>query len=277
MRPSLVVISFTLLFLAFLLAPLNATAQSMPAQAPPPPQATPSREDHWDALLERHTRWATIDGVRLVAVDYSAVRVDPDWAVLMRQLRDAPEPAGRDDRVAFWLNAYNILAIDLVTRNYPVESIRDIGGTLFNRVWSHDVAEVAGKVRSLGEVEHEILREVGGARVHAAIVCASVSCPPLRREAYRGGRLKEQLDDQIDLWLNNPKIGVQVSADGKTVTVSQIFDFFKGDFEKESGTVWGFIKPRIDAKLAARVKVDSPRIRYLDYNWSLNDAARARK
>lgn len=248
-----------------LLAPAQAAGESQP-----------SLEDRWDAILERHSRWGVIDGVELVAFDYGAVRRDPEWALLMRQLRETPEPRDPDARIAFWINAYNILAVELVSREYPVDSIRDIGGRLFNRVWNRGVAEVAGKERSLGEVEHDILREIADARIHGAVVCASVSCPPLRREAYRAERLDEQLDDNMRLWLNNPRTGVVVEDNGRTLRVSRIFNFFTSDFEDEAGSIWAYVQPYLDEDLKAQVRTNSPRIRHMDYDWSLNDTARLR-
>ena len=88
---------------------------------------------------------------------------------------------GRDEQLAFWSNAYNILAMDLVVEHAPEQSIKDIG-SLFFPVWKKPAGKIGGKTYSLDEIEHGIVRPLGDPRAHVAVICASLSCPPLRRE-----------------------------------------------------------------------------------------------
>src|SRR5262245_34588704 len=146
----------------------------------------------WARLLAEHT--VTVDDPASTRVDYASLRGSADWEALLASLR-AAEPARlatRAERLAFWIDAYNVLAIDLVRRHYPVEGIRSIG-SLLSPVWKRPAGEVGGRPYSLDEIEHAILRPLGEPRVHGAIVCASVSCPPLRREPYRAAELAAQL------------------------------------------------------------------------------------
>lgn len=255
-------------FLAFLAATLTT-----PLAHADDADAVPSLNDQWDAILERHTEWGTIDGVHLVTVDYTAVSTDPAWPVLLETLAEAEEPTDLDERIAFWINVYNILAIDVVIQNYPLDSIRDAGGRIFRQIWDRDAGVVAGEMRSLNNVEHDILRNIADARLHGAVVCASVSCPPLRREAYRAETLDEQLDHNMREWLNNPKTGTLVEDDGRTLRVSRIFRFFTSDFTDEAENVWEYVRPFLDDERLSQIEAE-PRIRHMSYDWSLNDSAR---
>lgn len=234
--------------------------------------ASPTLEDRWDALLSEYVRPGRIGAVELHAVDYTGIAADPRWPDLLAALRAAPAPTGRQEQLAFWLNAYNILAIQLVVDNYPVKSIKDIGG-LFRRVWDVRAGEAAGGTRSLGEIEHNILRPMGDARVHAGIVCASVSCPPLRREAYRDDRLDEQLDDQMRQWLENPETGARLEDNARTLRVSWIFTYFRLDFEKDGQSLDDFLRRHLPASIREELQPNA-RIKSMNYDWSLNDVRR---
>jgi hypothetical protein len=228
-------------------------------------------------LLARHVRPGTIAGIRLAVVDYAALRDDPDYPRALASLaaaepeRLATEPA----RLAFWINAYNLLALRAVTERYPVGSIKD-GGNLLWPIWKRKVGAAAGRERTLDEIEHDILRpRFREPRVHFAIVCASLSCPDLRREPYDGARLQAQLAEATREFLGNPTKGVEPGPDGRTARVSSIFKWFGGDFGGAEGVV-RFVRGAADSALAARLAPLGPAgLAYLPYDWSLNDARRA--
>jgi len=228
------------------------------------------------ALLTAHVRPGTIGGTRLALVDYRAVQRDPQYAAALRALTEAQpdQLAERGDRFAFWINAYNLLAIKVVLDQYPTRSIRD-GGSLLRPIWKKPAGIVAGREVSLDEVEHGILRkEFRDPRVHVAIVCASVSCPDLRAEPYDGARLDEQLDDAARRFLANPAKGLVAGPDGTSARVSSIFDWFAGDFAAGGG-VPAFLRRHADPAVAARLAgLTRDGLSYLPYDWSLNDTAR---
>ncbi len=220
-------------------------------------------------LLQHHVRPVVLDGVALKGVDYAALRKDPLYTKVYTGLArfDPARLAGREERLAFYINAYNILAIKVVLDNWPLASIKDAGG-LFSPVWNQTAGVIGGRRFSLDEIEHEILRPMGDPRIHMAIVCASVSCPDLRPEPYRAARLQQQLDRQAGDFLANPGKGLRITEDG--IRVSKIFDWFEEDFAKAYGGVAPFLRryrPGLPAKLA--LTADLP------YNWSLNDSGRA--
>lgn len=221
-------------------------------------------------LLEANTV-ATRDLVG-TRVDYRALRTSSEWRKLTRQVRNArPARLGRAERLAFWINAYNILAIDLVLAHYPVESIRDIG-SFFSPVWKKPVGEIEGRERSLGEIEHEILRKMNEPRIHAAIVCASTSCPSLARTPYRARTLDADLDRSMRRFLANDQKGVRIDRNTGTVHLSSIFDWFEADFEAAGGvlpTIAPYL-PEADANWLEGAGRNAS-IRYFDYDWTLND------
>ena len=136
--------------------------------------------------LEGHLTRGHLDTLRarpLQAVDYAALKKDPRWKGVVRSLeRSKPDALpSAEAKLAFWINAYNVLAIQTVLSNYPLDSIRDVG-SFFSPVWKRQAGKIDGKAVTLDQIEHQILRPMGDPRIHAAIVCASRSCPSLRRE-----------------------------------------------------------------------------------------------
>ena len=241
--------------------------------------ATPAagEGDAYARLLATHVRPGVISGIRLHGVDYRAVKADPDYARALADLAAArPEARPEPDRFAFWVNAYNLLAIKAVLDQYPVASIRD-GGSLFQSIWKRPVGTIDRREYSLDDIEHGILRKrFREPRVHFAIVCASLSCPDLRREPYRAATLGAQLDEATRGFLGNPTKGLVPGADGRSARVSSIFRWFRDDFDGVGG-VAAFVKAEAGPALATRVAgLTDAGLAYLDYDWSLNDTARAR-
>jgi len=226
-------------------------------------------------VLAEHT--VAVTDIASTRVDYGALRGSKDWSDLVASLR-ASDPSRlrtANETKAFWINAYNILAIDLVQRSYPTDSIRSLGG-LFSPVWKKPAGVIAGRSYTLDEIEHEILRPMGDPRVHGAIVCASLSCPPLRREPYRADELDAQLEDNVRRWLADPRKGARVDRTTQTLHLSPIFDWFADDF---GGDVVTFVAAHGPAESAAWIRAEGGalRVRYLAYDWRLNDTATAPK
>lgn len=226
---------------------------------------TPAFVEPYGRLLQRHVTPQAPAEAGAAHVSYADWRADTDHAAAMRRLRSAePERlAGREQRLAFWINAYNLLTIDLIVRSGERESIRNQGG-LFTSVWRKHSWRVGGDAYTLHEIEHELLRPMGEPRIHFAINCASVSCPDLRAEPYVPRRLEQQLAAQEERFLNDPQKGVQRLGDGR-VKVSRIFDWFGDDFGGESG-VRRLVAGYVEGRSADAVRI----VDYLDYDWSLN-------
>lgn len=228
--------------------------------------------DLYARVLERYT--VAVDDIASTRVDYAGLRGSEDWTALVRSLRESdPGRLGsRNEKLTFWINAYNVLAIDVVRRHYPVDSIRSIG-SFISPVWKKEAGEIRGRAYTLHEIEHEILRPMGEPRIHGAIVCASLSCPPLRREPYRAAELDAQLEDNVRRWLADPRKGARIDRATKTLTLSPILDWFEEDF---AGGVVPFVQAHVPADEAAWIRSQEKalRIRHFDYDWSLNDTRR---
>lgn len=182
------------------------------------------------------------------------------------------------EQIAFLVNAYNSLTLKSIIDQDPLKSsIRDIPG-----VWRIRRHPILNGAKTLDNIEHGVLREdYDEPRIHAALVCAARSCPPLRNEPYTGEILDEQLDDQVLTWLTSD-IGLQVDQDSNTVSVSAIFDWFGEDWTKsygvESGftgsesqmSVLNFISGYVTEEEAAYLTDGNYTLKYIDYDWSLN-------
>lgn len=203
------------------------------------------------------------DQVRAGQVDYAALKADPRLAATVATIA-ATDPAtitDRDARLAFWLNAYNALTLKLVADHYPVISIRDIAG---GQPWDQSVVTLAGgRTLTLNQIEHDIIRPVfKEPRVHFALVCAAVSCPPLRSEAYVADRLDAQLDDQAKTFVNDPfknRLGTH------SLRLSAIFQWFAVDFGGSEAAVVRFITSWMPEAPSPDATVS-----YIKYDWRLN-------
>jgi hypothetical protein len=212
-----------------------------------------------------------------VRVDYAALRVSADWRALVASLSASRPPplTERSEALAFWINAYNLLAIDLVVEGKPAASIRDLG-SLLRPVWKREAGRIGGKAVTLDEIEHEILRKQGEPRIHAAIVCASVSCPSLAREPFRPASLDAQLDAALRGFLADPRKGARLDAERARLTLSPIFDWFEEDFAAAGG-VLGFVRPHLPEATRRSLDTQADRVEldWFDYDWALNDSASA--
>lgn len=227
-------------------------------------ESKPVTHEIWDGLLRKHV---AEDGF----VRYKGFVQDS--AELNRYLRllESAHPGDKNwtraEQMAYWINAYNAYTVQLIVRNYPVASIKDIkrGLAFVNSVWDIKFIHIQGYTYDLNNIEHNILRPVfKDARIHAAINCASFSCPRLFNEAFTAEKLEQQLDSSMRGFVNDP-LRNQIT-EGKA-QISEIFKWFRGDFERDAGSVRAYLNRYSDVKLT-----DKTGISYLDYQWGLNEA-----
>jgi hypothetical protein len=178
----------------------------------------------------------------------------------------------REQKLAFWINAYNAYTVKLILDNYPLSSIRSIGllpGAAF-RLDFIPLQRLRGDELSLNDIEHEILRqEFREPRVHFAIVCASKSCPVLRSEAYRASTLNTQLDDAARAFIRDASKN-RLDTSTRTLHLSSIFDWFREDFERAAQSLPRFVARYADTETATAIGSDNVRVEFRDYDWSLN-------
>ncbi len=233
--------------------------------------------DHsgWNALLKKHVdengyvdyaKWKASAGDQKSLDDYIA------------QLSAASFPASatQEEKLAFWINAYNAVTVKGILREYPTTSIRNHTAKLFGyNIWKDLQLIVGGRAYSLEAIEHEVLRKMGEPRIHFAIVCASVGCPRLLNEAFTADRLDEQLTANAKVFFADRTKFVADARTG-TIAVSPILDWFGEDFGADTAAQMQAIAPYLPESAQPLAKSNSVRVKYLDYDWSLNDQAKLR-
>ena len=171
------------------------------------------------------------------------------------------------EKFAYFINVYNAFTIKLILMHYPgINSIKEIG-TFFTNPWQKKFIPLNGRNVTLDYIEHEILRpQFKDPRVHFAINCASKSCPILRNEPYEAEALESQLSDQARIFINN-KARNRVREN--TLYVSKIFKWFKEDFQDNPLII---IRQYANDEFKTAIQNLNPNIdiKYLDYDWSLN-------
>jgi len=173
----------------------------------------------------------------------------------------------RNEQLAFYINAYNGWTIKLILSKYPnIKSIKELG-SLFATPWKKKICRIDGKLLSLDDIEHGIIRpRFQDPRIHFAVNCAAKGCPPLLSEPYQGSEIDRQLEGVVRAFINDP---ARNRLEGNILYVSKIFDWYGEDFKE--GVIGFFLKyGEGDLKKDLTSRKDRVRIEYLDYDWSLN-------
>lgn len=256
---------------------VNANAIEASATTPIVEPATTFDHSH-GALTRVLSKYVKKDRVAYRALKEERAALD-DYIASLEGLT-APEFAAwsREQKYAFWINVYNAYTLKVVIDHYPVKSIRDIkeGSTGVWDLGIVDLAELAsglGQSRlSLNDVEHKILREeFKDARVHAAVNCASVGCPPLAARAFTAEGLDEMLTQQVRTWLADSARN-RVVREKNCLEISKIFEWFASDFERDAGGVRQWIAKYAPADVGEWLEAqEKVKIQYLDYSWDLNE------
>ena len=218
-------------------------------------------------------------------------RLNAFVAAMSKVQPNSYERWNKEEQIVLWLNAYNAFTLKALINNYPIKSsffrsriypknsIRQIPG-----VWSKIKFNVVGRDLTLGHIEHEILRKkFNEPRIHMAMVCAAMGCPPLLNKPYIAQRLNEQLDERSRRFLANPA-KFRIDRNAGVVYLSPIFKWFKGDFVnkyapdkniskhgKEVSTVLNFIAGHLEKPDREYLLAGDFKIKYLKYDWSLNE------
>ncbi|WP_091409625.1 DUF547 domain-containing protein [Aquimarina amphilecti] len=193
-------------------------------------------------------------------VDYKAIKSNPDELNELLDMAASLSVSKSDSKTfqAFYINGYNLSVIKGVINNYPTKSPLNIKG-FFDKI----KYTLAGKSTTLNDLENKILRKnfPTEARFHFALVCAGLGCPPIISEAYTPSLLEKQLQRQTTIALNNPNF---IKVKGKKVQLSQIFEWYKGDFT-QNGSEIDYVNQFRKEKIPANSKIS-----YYPYNWKLN-------
>ncbi len=163
----------------------------------------------------------------------------------------------KNERLAYYINAYNVYTLKKVIDNYPTKSIKNI-----NNAWDDKFIVLASKKISLSHIEHNILRKMNEPRIHFAINCASFSCPNLLNVPYLPNTIDTQLEKVTKDFINDASKNTITSDE---IKISEIFNWFSGDFKTKETSLIDFINKYSFVKVNDKAKV-----KYLTYNWSLN-------
>lgn len=218
------------------------------------------------ALLNKYVRPGK-DGIN--RVDYAAWQSNTaDMAALEAYIVSFEkadfETMSEDEAIANWSNLYNAVTLRHILDRYPVKSIKS---GYFGGPWKKVKVTAGGRTVSLHQIEHEILRPMGDARIHYAINCASFGCPNLQPKAWEAATLNADLDKAAAEYINHPR-GVSVKKNG--LAVSSIYKWFKDDFGGDEAGVIAHLLQYAKPELATQIK-QTHKIRKYGYDWSLND------
>lgn len=225
----------------------------------------------WNEVLNQYTSKKK----NQVYVDYKKLKASPAaldkfLSTLENLDKKSFDKFSQNEKLAFWLNAYNAFTFRLVIKHYPVESIKDIGW-FFSTPWKVDFFKLFGEDMCLDDIEHGIIRkEFKEARIHFALNCASIGCPSLYQEAFVGSKLEEQLSLITKKFLKNTRKNI---ISKKTIYISKIFDWFEEDFVKYHGSVEKFV----GEVLGLGNGLVGRQIKYVEYDWGLNESPAAKK
>lgn len=233
----------------------------------PKPDGPTFDHSSFDAILKQHVEpggW----------VDYEALRAEPEalenYIESLGQARI--NEMGRDERLALLMNAYNAFTLKLIIDHSPLDSIKDIPA---EQRWEAKRWNLAGQKVSLGQIEHEQIRpHFVEPRIHFAVVCAAIGCPPLSTDAYRGDAIDAQLDRQSK-YVHTHQTWLQIPDDGGPVRLTALYDWYGSDFQQVADTIFEFaahFSPPLQALLDSGSK---PEATFLEYDWKLNSVQNA--
>eukprot|EP00527_Entomoneis_sp_CCMP2396_P009250 CAMPEP_0198138240 /NCGR_PEP_ID=MMETSP1443-20131203/1656_1 /TAXON_ID=186043 /ORGANISM="Entomoneis sp., Strain CCMP2396" /LENGTH=292 /DNA_ID=CAMNT_0043799935 /DNA_START=140 /DNA_END=1018 /DNA_ORIENTATION=+ len=247
-------------------------------------QVTTDEFDHslWDDILKAHIvdldgTIKEVKGIHLL--DYDAISKDEKFEKYLTQLKEAKvEALPQPEQLAFWMNAYNALCVSLLLKNadrvqgsdgkYSINNLSENGSP----VWDREAGVIGGQPFSLNDVEHKELRgKWNEPALHGCIVCASGSCPNIRKEAFVGSKVREQMDDQIRSWMKNDTKGLKL--EGRKLYLSRIFLWFGDDFGGWEGLRQWLPQYIEDEEVKSRIQKDDVAVRFFDYNWETNRKA----
>ncbi len=224
----------------------------------------------WGDFLSRHLQ-TTPSGVNVI--DYGAVTQEDRAALaaLIARLEAVPiSTYSREEQLAYWINLYNAATVQVVLDHYPVETIRDIdisGGLFSDGPWDAELLTVEGETLTLNDIEHRILRPIWmDPRIHYAVNCASIGCPNLRPEPFRGETVEAVLDQAARDYLSDPR-GLKIDMD--RIIVSKIYDWFFEDFSKQDMRLLDHLTLYVDPALVDQVNRIGE-VHGTHYDWQLN-------
>ncbi len=192
------------------------------------------------------------------AVNYAGLKKDQKALdTYLNELAEATPTASwsKNAALAYWLNAYNAFTLKLIVDNYPLKSIKDLDK---GKPWDVKRITLGNKKYSLNNIENDIIRPgYKDPRIHFAVNCAAVSCPPLYNKAFTAGNVNALLEMRTRSFINSSANDLSASK----IKISRVFDWYGEDFENVTAFVKKYSKTPVNANASVSFK---------EYNWSLN-------
>ena len=240
-------------FVSTLVFFLNSAAAQQAAPAILPPITLTVNHQSLDSLLQAYISDAG-------KVDYKGLKKDKtrlDAYCQMLTANPVQENLPREEKMAYWINAYNAFTLKLIVDNYPTKSILNFDG---GKTWDVRRIKIGDKKYSLNNIENDILRpQFKDPRIHFALNCAAKSCPPIWNHVYTAENLEASLETRARAFLNNPKFNTITASRAQ---VSKIFDWYGVDF----GDLKKFLNQYSETKLKSTAIVN-----FNEYDWDLNE------
>ncbi|WP_425076810.1 DUF547 domain-containing protein [Psychroserpens sp. S379A] len=222
---------------------------------PQPKELTLKMNHHiWNQLLQNHVS----SNGNVNYKGFTSNRVKFYRYIEQLQNHVPKDTWSKNEKLAYWINAYNAFTVDLILRNYPLQSIKDIKDPWEQRLW-----KIGEKWYNLNDIEHQILRKMNEPRIHFAIVCASVSCPKLQNTAFTASELEMQLTEVTKAFLSDKS---KNNISENHIELSKIFKWFSKDFKTKNSNLIDFLNQYSDIRISKSTKKN-----FLDYNWNLNE------
>jgi hypothetical protein len=231
--------------------------------------------DHspWDVFLGRYL--VSGSGSEPNRLRYAAVSAEDrqqleDYLNMLEKVR--PTEMNRGEQLAYWINLYNALTVQVVLEHYPIATIREINSGWFRSgPWDLKLTEVEGFELTLNDIEHRILRPIWqDSRIHYALNCASYSCPDLQAFAYTHANSEELLDRGARAYVNSER---GVHFDGGKLILSRIYDWYQDDFSADKEGLLSYLQSLAEPDLAQQFASYSGAVDYA-YDWRLNEKRR---
>lgn len=256
--------------------------RSVVVDAEPFPQPTEGFSiEWWNGALGRWVRGNRVDYAEVITDAADLKRFAATLATVGPSATPDKFPTV-EARLAYYINAYNALTLLGVVDNWPIESVQDVHGWLdprpgFGFFYGLRFFLDGAKI-NLYELENGVIRGFRDARIHAAINCASISCPPLSSRAYRAQDLDAQLDEVTRAFCSSPA-HVRVDGDAREIQLSSIFEWYRADFEEHArrlglpptieSFILAFAEPDV-AEAVARAQTAGFDVVFQPYDWGLN-------
>ena len=191
-------------------------------------------------------------------------------AYIQRLTDQDPKKLRKEEQLAYWINLYNALTVEVVLRNPDESSIRKMGDNLFSiGPWDDKLIEIADESLSLNDIEHRILRPIWrDHRIHYAVNCASISCPNLAPVPYTSESVEKMFSAAEKSYINHSR-GVRFDDQGQ-LNLAKIYSWYSGDFANDEAELLRYLS-RHHATAADRLREYTGRVRY-NYDWSLNSS-----